>query len=141
MAPSPAAKGQASRDKINLTALSRLRSHGAQVYGMTSFDATGSGMGQYMKNLRERIWMAWFPYLSFHYPKDFKSADAVLEFRLDASGQVLSVRVLDSDGSPLFPALCMEAVQRAAPFGPLPPEVLDLIGKDELDVQFAFHFW
>ena len=108
---------------------------------MTSFDATGSGMGGYMKTLRERIWLAWFPYLAFHYPKDFKSADAVVEFRLDASGQVRSVRILSSEGSPVFAAFCMEAVQRAAPYGPVPPEVLDLTGKDELEVRFAFHFW
>jgi len=139
--PSPSVQGQAVRDRIDTPAVSRARSHGAQVYGMTSFDATGSGMGKYMKNLKERIWLAWFPYLSFHYPKDFKSADAVIRFTLDREGQVRNVQVASLEGSPLFAAFCMEAVQRASPFGPPPAEVLDLIGRDELDVQFVFHFW
>ena len=98
-------------------------------------------MGAYMKNMKEKIWMAWFPYLAFHYPKDFKTADAVLEFRLDKQGQLRVIQVGSSEGSPLFAAFCIEAVQRAAPFGPLPQEILDLIGKDELEVTFAFHYW
>ena len=138
---SPSVRGQAVRDRIDAPAVSRARSHGAQVYGMTSFDATGSGMGQYMKNLKERIWLAWFPYLSFHYPKDFRSADAVIQFTLDKEGQVRNVQVASLEGSPVFAAFCMEAVQRASPFGLVPTEVMDLTGRDELDVQFAFHFW
>ncbi len=139
--PSPRVTGRAARGRIDTAAVSRARSHGAQVYGMTSFDATGSGMGKYMKNLKERIWLAWFPYLSFHYPKDFRTADAVVLFKLDQAGRVRNVQLVSTEGSPVFAAFCMEAVQRASPFGPLPVEVLDLIGKDELDVQFVFHFW
>ena len=139
--PSPRVSGQPTHNRINTPAVSRARSHGAQVYGMTSFDATGSGMGKYMKNLKERIWLSWFPYLAFHYPKDFRTADAVIAFKLDRDGQVRNVQVLHSEGTPVFAAFCMEAVQRASPFGPPPAEVLDLIGRDELDVQFVFHFW
>ena len=127
--------------RINTQAMSRVQSHGAQVYGATSFEATGSGMGQYMKNVKERVWLAWFPYVAFHYPKDFRAADAAVAFTLDAEGQVRRVNVVASEGGTVFAAFCVEAVQRAAPFGPLPAEILDLIGKDELEVQFAFHFW
>ena len=111
------------------------------MYGVTSFEATGSGMGKYIKNMKERIWLAWFPYLAAHYPKDFKSADVLLSFTLDAQGRVRTVRVVESKGSALFSAFCMEAVQRASPFGPLPQEILDLVGKDELEIKFAFHYW
>ena len=139
--PALAQPGLTGRDRITTQATSRSRSHGAQIYGSTSFEATGSGMGEYMKNLKERVWLAWFPYLSFHYPMDFKTADAVLEFKLDTQGQVRIVKILTSHGSPLFAAFCVEVVQRAAPYGPLPQEILDLIGKDELEVKFAFHYW
>ena len=45
-------------------------------------------MGVYMKNLKEKIWLSWFPYLAFKYPMDFKSADAVISFTLNQKGEV-----------------------------------------------------
>ena len=39
--------------------------------------------------------------------------------------------------SPLFASYCMEAVQRASGFGPVPREILELIGKDELEIKFG----
>lgn len=140
-APSAALQGLSGQDKITTPAVSRARSHGAQVYGVTSFEASGSDMGQYVKNMKEKIWLAWFPYLSFHYPKDFRSADALIEFSLNAEGEVKRVKVLESEGSPLFATYCVEAIQRAGPFGPPPREILDLMGKDELESKFAFHYW
>lgn len=141
LTPSAASPSSAGMDKVTTQEVSRARSHGAQVYGKTSFDATGSGMGAYIRGMKEKIWLAWFPYLAFHYPKDFRAADAVIAFKLDKDGRLMSVSVAESDGSGLFAAFCVEAVQRAAPFGPLPEEILDLTGKDELEAQFAFHFW
>jgi len=140
-APQTPVQGLTGADRINTQAVSRANSHGAQLYGATSFEATGSGMGQYMKNMKDKIWLAWFPYLAFHYPKDFRSADAVVQFTLNSRGEVRMVKIADSQGSPMFAAFCVEAVQRAGIFGPLPEEILDLMGKDELEVKFAFHFW
>lgn len=145
--PSPASSPQApvqgtkGADRISTQAVSRSNSLGAQLHGATSFEATGSGMGRYMKNMKEKIWLAWFPYLAFHYPKDFHSADAVVSFTLNARGEVSLVKIVDNQGSPIFAAFCAEAVQRAGTFGTLPAEILDLMGKDELEVKFAFHFW
>ncbi len=133
--------GTAGIDRINTQAVSRSASHGAQLNGITSFEATGSGMGQYMKNMKDKIWFAWFPYLAFHFPKDFRSADAVVQFTLNKAGEVKMVKVVDAQGSPVFAAFCVEALQHAGSFGPLPNEILDLIGRDELEVKFAFHFW
>ncbi len=136
-----AAQKSAGQSRIATFETSKMKSTGAQLYGMTSFEATGSGMGKYMKNLKEKIWIAWFPYLAAHYPKDFKTADAVVSFKLNANGEVKIVQLIDSKGSALFAAFCMESVQRAGSFGPLPPEILDLVGKDELEIKFAFHYW
>lgn len=134
-------QGLTGQDRITTQMSARQKSHGAQMFGATSFEATGSGMGVYMKNLKEKIWLAWFPYLLFQYPRDFQTADVVVEFSLDRSGQVKAIKVVDQKGSPLFGSFCMEAIQRAAPFGPLPDELLALIGKEELEVQFSFHYW
>ena len=133
--------GLSGQDKIITQEVARLKSGAARLTGMVSFEATGSGMGVYMKNLKEKIWLAWFPYLAVHYPKDFKTADAIVGFKLNAKGEVKIVELVENKGSPLFAAICMESVQRAGSFGPVPQEILDLLGKDELEIKFAFHYW
>lgn len=136
-APSP---GLTGRDRINTEEMTRSKSNGAALFGVTSFEATGSGMGEYMKNLKEKIWLAWFPYIAFKYPTDFKTADAVVGITLDRDGRVALVKVLETQGSEVFASFCVRAVQEASPFGPLPPEILALVGKDELEIKFGFHY-
>jgi len=120
--------------------MSKSKSKGAELFGVTSFEATGSGMGVYMKNLKEKIWLSWFPYLAFKYPMDFKSADAVISFTLNQKGEVKIVKVVESQGSPLFTSICVEAIQRASGFGEIPQEMLALMGKDEIEIKFGFHY-
>jgi outer membrane biosynthesis protein TonB len=138
--PKPEVKGQPGQDKITTQEMAKAKSPGAQLFGLTSFEATGSGMGEYMKNLKERIWLAWFPYLAFKYPGGFTGADAVISITINAKGEVKILKLLVSEGDPFFATFCMEAVQRASGFGPLPKEILALIGKDELELKFGFHY-
>ena len=133
-------RGLGGADKITTQEMSRVKSPGAQLFGQTSFEATGSGMGAYMKNLKEKIWLAWFPYLAYQYPQDFRGADVVVNLTLDSQGKVRIVQLVDSIGSPVFAVYCVEAVQRASGFGPVPREILELIGKDELELKFGFHY-
>ena len=138
--PKPQIAGTGGMDKITTQEMSKIKSPGAQLFGQTSFEATGSGMGEYMKNLKEKIWLAWFPYLAYRYPQDFRAADVVVSMVLDAQGKVKIVRIVDSIGSDVFASYCLEAIQRASGFGPVPKEILALIGKDELEIKFGFHY-
>ena len=133
-------EGSSGLDRITTQAMARAKSRGASLSGATSFDAMGSDMGVYMKNVKERIWLAWFPYLSFQYPNDFQAADAVILFTLNAQGEVKSVKVLDSYGSPVFTTFCTQVIQRASGFGPVPKEILALLGREDLEIRFAFHY-
>ncbi len=135
--PNPA---KPSGGKIMTQEVARSKSGGATLYGMVSFEATGSGMGEYMKRLKERVWLAWFPYLSFKYPLDARGASAVVSFVLDANGEIKRMQLLQSDGSGVFASYCLEAVRKAAGFGPLPKEILALLGKDELEIKFGFNY-
>ena len=142
-AASPAQPGQrqpADRDKITTQEMTKARQRGARLTGMTSFDAMGSDMGVYMSNLKEKIWLSWFPYLSFQYPTDYQGADAQISILLDAAGKVKSLQVLTQSGSPQFAEFCLTAIQRAGSFGRVPPEILALLGKDQIEIKFAFHY-
>lgn len=128
------------RDNITTPPSSRKLSAGARMEGQVSFEATGSGMGAYMKNLKEKIWMEWFPYLALQYPLDFKTADAVIAFTIDPEGNLKSVKVLENDGSPVFAQYCAGAVRNIKNFGKIPPEIMALLDKEELEIKFAFHY-
>lgn len=136
----PAALVSQPTAKIITRQMSRTKALGASLQGMTSFEATGSGMGVYMKELKEKIWLAWFPYLAFKYPTDFAMADTVLAIVIGKDGRLRSVRLVESRGTNVFADFCIESVQRAAPFRPLPEELLALLPKDELEIYFAFHY-
>ncbi len=138
--PQAPMEGLTGEDKITTQEMAKAKSRGASLYGFTSFEATGSGMGEYMKNMKERIWLAWYPYLAFHYPQDYRGASVLLSVVLNKEGQVKIVRVIESRGSDIFAAYCMEAMQRASGFGPVPEEALAIIGKDELEIRFGFHY-
>ena len=127
-------------DRISTREMTKAKSKGARLFGITSFDAMGSDMGVYMKNLKEKVWLSWYPYLAFQYPTDFHAADATVSFMLNAKGEIKQVKLLDSYGSPVFSAFCIEAVQRASGFGPVPKEILALLGKEEIEIKFAFHY-
>jgi len=138
--PRPEPPGLSGQGKILTQETSRVKSKGARLFGVTSFEATGSGMGIYMKHLKEKIWANWFPYVAFKFPRDFRGADAVIQFTLDAKGRVKSTKVVESKGTPIFAAFCVEAIERTRNFGPLPKEILALTGKDELEISFGFHY-
>ncbi len=133
-------QGLIGQDKITTQEMGKKKSSGAKVMGPTSFEAMGSDMGQYMKRLKEKIWLVWFPHLAYKYPADFAGADVVLSITINAAGQVTILRILKSGGDSLFGAYCMEAVQRAAPFGEIPKDILALIGRDEIEIKFGFHY-
>lgn len=137
----PPIQGLTGQDKITTQEMARHKSSGAKLDGLTSFEATGSGMGVYMKNLKEKIWLAWYPYLAFKYPQDYRGASALVSILLDKKGDVKIVRVLEERGSPVFAAFCMESIQRASGFGALPEEILALVGKDELELKFRFRYY
>jgi outer membrane biosynthesis protein TonB len=138
--PQAPVQGLTGQDKITTQETGKVKSQGAALLGTTSFEATGSGMGEYMKNLKEKIWLAWFPHLAFHFPQDFGGADAVVSMTLNAQGEVKILKIVDSQGSEIFAAYCLDAIQRASGFGSLPQELLAITGKDELEIKFGFHY-
>ena len=93
-----------------------------------------------MKNLKEKIWLAWFPPIAFKYPSEFRGADAVIQFTLNRAGEVKIIRVAEDGGNHLFAAYCLEAVQRVPDFGPVPAEILALLGKEDIEIDFTFHY-
>lgn len=82
-----------------------------------SFVAEGGVATGYLDQLKIKIFRIW------EYPEDaiFKGEQGRVSivFVLNKKGEVLDIRVLRSSGSGSLDAAAMDAVEKAAPFGPL----------------------
>ncbi len=104
--------------------------------GGRSKDGAGaaSNLHQYLKLLNSRVKRLWIP------PRGIDRI-AVIEFRINASGKLISCKALahtdDSRGSDSeAEAAAMAAINKAFPFLPLPAE----IKAPHLDVQYTFNY-
>ena len=77
----------------------------------------------YVTNIVTRIRLNW------NLPKSLAEKDlfAQVEIQVSESGEVLSQRLVASSQNELFDKLALQAVERAAPFPPPPPEIRKLI--------------
>lgn len=83
----------------------------------------------YMKNLRKSIKKNWNP------PRGDNSKSTVLLFKLSKDGQLSDCKVNQSSGDEVFDKSAVEAVEKAAPFAPLPE-----IAPEYTDVLFTFDY-
>ncbi|BAC91347.1 TonB family protein [Gloeobacter violaceus] len=99
-------------------------------------DGDGSGIdaaqdvdfGPYMAALQRKVKRNWIA------PEAGNSRRTVLLFTISRNGQIMNLRVGRSSGSRSSDESAMEAVQRAAPFGPLPAAYKG----DRIEIQFTF---
>ncbi|MCS6781600.1 MAG: TonB family protein [Gloeomargarita sp. SKYBB_i_bin120] len=88
-------------------------------------------LGPYLANLRRRVQQNWRP------RAPDQPRQTVVGFTLSRSGQISNLRVLRSSGSPQTDAETLEAIQRAAPFGPLP----ETFAYNQLEIEFTFNIY
>jgi protein TonB len=70
------------------------------------------------------------------YPRSSLTGTVMIRFTVGPSGQVLSREVQKSSGSKLLDEAAMAAIERAAPFPPMPQD----LEKGPLEVQVPFRF-
>ncbi len=86
--------------------------------------------GPYLAELQRRIRRNWTP------PDDREDKSVVLLFSISRDGRLLSVNVKRSSGFANADAAARAAVERSAPFRPLPPEYRN----NSISVEFTFDY-
>jgi TonB family protein len=89
---------------------------------------TGS-LDPYLADLQRRIKRAWFP------PKGHESQRVVVDFKVHKGGELSTLKLDSPSGVPICDAAALKAVQNAAPFRPLPPDI-----QGDVDIQFTFDY-
>lgn len=85
--------------------------------------------GPYMADLQRRIRRAWFP------PKGQEMKRVVVIFKVHSGGNLSDLRLDHSSGLPSADEAALTAVQKAAPFRPLPQNA-----PSAVDIQYAFDY-
>jgi len=107
--------------------------------GALALDARFSAYGDYAQRLLEAVQASWWGILSRTRLDDFASGSVVVRFRLARDGTVPEAEIVSSS-VPLLAALaCKDAVQLPAPYDPWRPEMVALLGEDEV-VTITFHY-
>ena len=86
-------------------------------------------LGSYLEQLRQRVRRQWIPGITQ------SSRRTVIHFAVNRSGQISQVRVAQPSGFSVTDQAALNAVQRAAPFAPLPPEYTD----NYIQIRFTFN--
>jgi TonB family protein len=86
-------------------------------------------MGPYLDMLRKKVAEQWHPELSN------SSAQTTIAFSISRTGEVNQVYILQTSGSTVTDKAALKAVQRAAPFEPLPED----FPESQLHIQFRFN--
>lgn len=94
-----------------------------------SGDSSDIDYGAYLANMQRKIKKAWFP------PRGNESKTVTLKFKIHKNGEVTDIRLAKGSGISQVDDAATQAVQSAAPFGPLPAGSPDVI-----DIKFTFDY-
>jgi len=83
----------------------------------------------YLNQLQQRVKQQWLPEVSQ------SSRRTVLNFTINRSGQLSNLQLAQTSGFSLTDQAALNAIQRAAPFAPLPTEYT----SNHIDIQFTFN--
>ncbi|MFL9460750.1 MULTISPECIES: energy transducer TonB [Nostocales] len=114
-----------SRNIENLAALPDSNPSNRAVDGM---DARKDDLGPYLAQLQQRVKQQWIPGLTQ------SSRRTVLYFTISRSGRITGLQVAQPSGFDAIDEAALNAVQRAAPFAPLPTTY----SGNYLSIEFTF---
>jgi TonB family protein len=83
----------------------------------------------YISDLQRRIKRAWFP------PKGYESKRIGVAFTIHRGGELSNLRLDHSSGVAVADQACLKAVENAAPFRPLPPDI-----SEAGAIEFVFDY-
>jgi protein TonB len=94
-------------------------------------DAQQDDLAPYFEEIRRRVKRNWQP----SSPGDDRST--VVAFAIERNGQITGLRIVETSGKERVDRDALEAIQKSAPFAPLPQS----FNRDRLEVQFNFNIY
>jgi len=120
---------------------SALPEGGVERFGDVTFNARKHELGAYIRTLKHRIWLKWFPMVEFKYNSLAITSKTAVGFKVQPDGSLGDIQIVEHRGDEYLKAIATSAVSEAAPFDPLPEGFESLDGEDTLDIVFTFHYY
>ncbi|MDQ8203159.1 hypothetical protein [Pelagicoccus sp. SDUM812003] len=112
---------------------------GVAATGQLAADAKASKFGEYMERVIEAVKINWDNLANRSSHKERNSMVRV-RFVIDRYGYVSDMEILEGTTSKAIGIyMCREAIERGAPYGDWPAELIELFGDDE-DLTFQFFY-
>ena len=92
------------------------------------YNSVQNDFSDYMTSLKEKIHKMWIP------PEVLEEGHAVVIFKLDRSGEIVSTRVEESSGNEVFDASALDVLAKASPFGEFP----NSSNRDYITIKYSF---
>ena len=99
-------------------------------YHYTRLKSLNNFWGPYMRDLEQRIKRNWVP------PKEDASKRIVVTFTIAKDGKLIDNKITKSSGVPLADKAALEAIEKTAPFRPLPEEFKGY----SVPIEFTFDY-
>ncbi|MHC5598796.1 MAG: TonB family protein [Nostoc sp.] len=101
-----------------------------RIIGTSGIDARSQDIDltSYLNKLKQRVQQQWLPGMSQ------SNRRTVLNFTINRSGEVSNLNIVQTSGFHVTDEVAMNAIQRAAPFAPLPTGY----PKNYIDIEFTF---
>ena len=104
--------------------------------GKASVNAVRTPLGVYTKQVSEAVGSRWNYYVAQH--RDLYPIGAVkLIFKIDRQGKVQDLQIIENNSNSVFANMCEQCV-REAEFAPPPPDVIEAMKNETLEIPFSF---
>lgn len=109
----------------------------SRVGKVLSFDTISTEWGTYIKKPNLKVAAYWNYLLQEKYMG--QKGVVVVGFTLLANGEIQNVKVVETNMNLILTAACVEAIQKASPFAPIPESVRALKGNN-IELTWGFYF-
>lgn len=104
--------------------------------GRSSVEATGTPLGRYKKQLSDAIGSRWYFYVSDQLAL-LSVGTLTLRFTVLENGRVTGVQILSNSSNESFASVSIRSIMEAD-IPPIPPEVLEFLDNQRIEVDYTF---
>jgi len=106
-----------------------------------SLDARATPFGEYDRKFIDAVTMRWYDLLDSQKFAQDRTGKVTLRFRLNYTGTITDMKILESTVGDLLGYVCQQAVTDPAPFEAWPSDMRRMVGENYREITFTFYYY
>ena len=107
----------------------------------SALDAKATPFGAYDAALVDAVTSCWWDLLESRQFALDRTGSVTVHFRLNYDGTVSETEIDRNNVGELLGYVCINAIQRAAPFAKWPSDMVQMVGQNYRDITFTFYYY